>query len=65
MKTKELKNLAKKIAKAELIRSNSEDPEEIKNAENEIIKLSGKISGIEEMLLLDDFVQDYIQEYNK
>ena len=65
MKRKELKNLAQKIAKAELARSEATDLDDIKNAENEIIKLSGKISNIEEMLLLDDLIQDYIQEYSK
>ena len=65
MKRKELKNLAQKIAKAELARAKATDPVDIKNAENEIIRLSGKISNIEEMLLLDDLIQDYIQEYSK
>ena len=65
MKRKELKNLAQKIAKAELARSRATDPNDIKNAEDEIMRLSGKISNIEEMVLLDDLIQDYIQEYSK
>jgi len=63
MKRKELKNLAKKIAQAEYARSIATDPADIKNAENEIIKLSGKISNIEEMLLLDDMIQEILQDY--
>lgn len=63
MKRKELKNLAKKIADAEYRHSQATDPEDIRNTENEIIKLSGKISNMEEMLLLDDMIQEFLQDY--
>ena len=62
MKRKELKNLANKIAKAELKYQSATSTEEKKEAENEIIRLSGKVQNVEDMLLLDDLVQDSIKE---
>lgn len=61
MKRKELKNLAKKIAKAELIVQNSEDKNEIVRAQDEIIELSGRVSTIEDMIELDDLIQEILQ----
>ena len=40
MKTKELKNLAKKIANAELVVQTSEDPQAVRKAQNQIMELS-------------------------
>lgn len=62
MKRKELKNLAKKIAKAELIVQNSSDVAEINGAQQEIMDLSSKVSSIEEMIELDDLIQEIILE---
>ena len=62
MKKKELKNLAKKIAKAELIVQNSSDVAEINRAQQEIMDLSSKVSSIEEMIELDDLIQEIISE---
>ena len=62
MKRKELKNLAEKIAKVELKYQSTSSEEEKKELENEIIKLSGKVQNIEDMLLLDDFIQDSIKK---
>ena len=62
MKRKELKNLANKIAKAELKYQSATSTEATKEAENEIIRLSGKVQNVEDMLLLDDLVQDSIKE---
>ena len=60
MKKKELKNLARKIADAELIIQTSNDEVAIKNAENEIIKLSGSVSSVLDMMALDEMVQKFL-----
>ena len=57
MKTKELKNLAKKIAKAEMKIKNAQTPEEKAIAEEEVLLLCGKVTNITDMLELDDYVQ--------
>lgn len=62
MKKKELKNLAKKIAAAERILSTSADPAEKKKAEEDILILSGKVTNLADMCLLDDMVQDILSE---
>lgn len=62
MKEKELKNLAKKIAKFELIIKNSDDDKAIKQAENEIMKLCGHVDRLEDMVLVDDFVQEILSK---
>ena len=62
MKAKELKNLAKKIAKLELIIQNSDDKKAIRDAEDQIMKLSGCVDRIEDMVAIDELVQEYIEE---
>ena len=62
MKKKELKNLARKIADAELIIQTSNDKVAIKNAENEIIKLSGCVSSVLDMMALDEMVQKFLEK---
>lgn len=62
MKTKELKNLAKKIASAEYLIQTSSDSKIISKAEAEILELSGKATSIEDMLKLDELVQDILME---
>lgn len=62
MKKKELKNLAKKIAKAERIIMNSTDEDEVRHAKDEILYYSGQIDGFEDLLLLDDLVQEILSE---
>ena len=61
MKRKELKNLAKKIAASEYIVQTSKNPEEIKRHQEIIVKLSGHISGFEDMVLLDEYIQDFLK----
>ena len=61
MKRKELKELAKKIAKAELIIQRNEDPKQVQQAKDEIIKLSGHVDGLEDIMLMDEFVQDILK----
>ena len=62
MKTKELKNLAKKIANAEYLIQTSSDSKVISKAEAEILELSGKATSVEDMLKLDELVQDILMK---
>ncbi len=64
MKKKELKNLAKQIAKLELIIQASADDEAVKNAQNTEIRLINRLDSLEDMDLLDEMVQQYMQEEN-
>lgn len=62
MKQKELKNLAKKIAKFELIIQQSDDMAERAKAEAAIMELSGKVDSLEDIVIIDELVQEYIKE---
>lgn len=62
MKKKELKNLAQKIAAAERMIENSNNKNEIYNAEQEIMRLSGSISSITDMMALDEMVQTILEK---
>ena len=62
MKEKDLKNLAEKIAKAELIIQNSNDESVIENAQKLILKLTSQITSIEDMLLLDEKIQKFLKK---
>lgn len=62
MKQKELKNLAKKIAKYELIIQKSDDMAERAKAETAIMELSGKVDSLEDIVIIDELVQEYIEE---
>lgn len=62
MKKKELKNLAQKIAAAERVIENSNNKNEIYNAEQEIMRLSGSISSITDMMALDEMVQTILEK---
>lgn len=62
MKRKELKNLAKKIAKAEYLIQHTTDLKVKAKAEAEIMELSGKVSSIEEVTIIDEMVQDLLAD---
>ena len=62
MKQKELKNLAKKIAKYELIIQTTDDLSERSKAEAAIMELSGKVNSLEDIVIIDELVQEYIEE---
>lgn len=62
MKKKELKNLAKQIAKLEQIIQTSPDSSLVNDAKNEEIHLINKITDLSDMDLLDEMVQQYMQE---
>ena len=62
MKNKERKNIAKKIAQAELILQNSQDLAEKAKAELEIIRLCSKAKSIEDMEAIDEMVQEFLAD---
>ena len=62
MKTKELKNLAKKIADAEYIIQNSDDAKAVAKAQGMIIELSGKVMSLEDMMIVDELVQEILSQ---
>lgn len=61
MKKKELKNLAKKIAKYEQIIQSSDDKDEIRKAQLAIIELSGSVDSLEDITAIDEMVQDFLK----
>ena len=65
MKTKELKNIAKKIAKYELIIQQSDDKKAVSDAQKEIMALSGSVDRLEDMVAIDEYVQDFIEQMSK
>ena len=62
MKKKELKALAKKIAEAEYIIQTSNDKKKIAKAQSEILELSGRVTSLEDMMLIDELIQDIFSE---
>lgn len=62
MKQKELKNLAKKIAKQELIAQNTDDPDVVAACEQEIIFLTGRVTSFEDIDTLDELIQEILQK---
>ena len=62
MKMKERKNLAKKIAKQQRIIQTSDDKDAVKQAEQEIIKLSGQVQNWEDILVIDELVQELLED---
>ncbi len=62
MKMKELKNFAKKIAQFEKIIQKSEDKDAVRKAEKEIMKLSGQVKSLEDMIIIDELVQEILSD---
>lgn len=63
MKRKELKNLAIKIARQEQILQQKDiSLEEKSAAEKEIMRLCGKVTNLNDMVDLDDYVQKIVRE---
>lgn len=62
MKMKELKNFAKKIAQFEKIIQESEDKDAVRKAEKEIMKLSGQVKSLEDMIIIDELVQEILSD---
>ena len=64
MKRKEQKNLAKKIAKYEAIVQTSTDEKAVREAQEEIINLSGHVTSLEDITVIDEMVQDILNRKN-
>lgn len=62
MKKKELKNLAEKIAKQEYIIQTSDNSKQIQAAQEEIMRLSNKIQDFQDIDLVDELVQEYLEK---
>lgn len=62
MKKKELKNLAQKIAKQEVIIQNSNDSAEIQAAQEEIMRLSSRVHDFQDIDTLDEMIQDILSD---
>ena len=62
MKQKEIKNLAQKIAKYERIIQTSDDKKQIRQAEEEIMKLSSSVSSLEDMTAIDELVMEMLEK---
>lgn len=62
MKHKELKNIAAKIAKCELIIQAGEDTEAAKRAEEEIMRLSANVGNLDDLMAIDELVMDILEK---
>lgn len=62
MKQKEIKNLAKKLAKYELVLQTSQDKDSVTEAQEEIMRLSGSVKNLDDMILVDEMVQEILSK---
>ena len=62
MKKKELKNLATKIAKYERIVQTSDDKKVVRQAEEEIMKLSSSVDSLDDMIAIDELVMELLEK---
>ena len=62
MKKKELKNLAAKIAKCEKIIQTSDDKKAVRQAEDEIMELSGRVTSLADMVAIDELVMELLEK---
>lgn len=63
MKKKEQKALAQKIAKYELIIQTSQDKKQVRDAQDKIIELSGKVESLDDIAIIDEMVQEILEKY--
>lgn len=63
MKKKEQKALAQKIAKYELIIQTSQDKKQVRDAQDKIIELSGKVESLDDIAVIDEMVQEILEKY--
>lgn len=63
MKKKEQKALAQKIAKYELIVQTSTDKKQIRDAQDKIMELSGKVETLDDIAAIDEMVQEILEKY--
>ena len=62
MKAKELKNIAKQIAKYEFIIQTSDDKKAVRDAQMKVMELSGRVKRLEDMVAIDEYVQEFLQK---
>lgn len=62
MKKKEIKNLAQKIAKYERIVQTSDDKKLVRQAEEEIMKLSSSVDSLDDMVAIDELVMELLEK---
>ena len=62
MKKKEIKALAQKIAKYEKIIQTSEDKKLVRQAEEEIMKLSSSVDSLDDMVAIDEIVMELLEK---
>ena len=62
MKAKELKNIAKQIAKYEFIIQTSDDKKAVRDAQMKVMELSGRVERLEDMVAIDEYVQEILQK---
>ncbi len=60
MNQKDLKKLAKTVAKLEKTLATTTDEVEKANIESQIETLCAKVSSFEEVIILDELIQDYM-----
>ena len=63
MNKKELKTIAKKIAKQEyIIQTHEEGSDEAVTAQNEIMRLTSSLRHIEDIIAVEELISDYLAE---
>ena len=62
MKKKELKQIAQRIAAAELTLRTTDDSWKRQCAQDEILELTGRVDDIEDMLALDEMIQKILEK---
>ncbi len=62
MKRKEIKNIAKKISKLELIIQKSTNQQEKEKAEQEIMNISCNVGNLTDLELIDEAVQEILEK---
>ena len=62
MKKKEIKALAQKIAKYEKIIQSSDDKKLVRQAEEEIMKLSSSVESLDDMVAIDEIVMELLEK---
>ena len=62
MKKKELIKLAGQIAQAELDLQESKDPDNSRELKQKIMKLSSRITSLEDIMILDELIQNKLKE---
>ena len=65
MKKKEQKALAQKIAKYELIIQTSTDKKQVRDAQDKILELSGKVETLDDIAAIDEMVQEILEKHLK